>query len=114
MGALAYFEGAVVPIGEANVSIATHAFQYGTAIFEGIRAYRQADGSSAILFAREHYERLLRNARLLRATVPESADELVEITLDLLRRNAHAGDAYIRPLVYKSAPLDPPPAQRHG
>jgi branched-chain amino acid aminotransferase len=46
---------------------------------------------------------MLRNARLLRASVPESADDLVEITRDLLRRNAHDGDAYIRPLVYKSA-----------
>jgi branched-chain amino acid aminotransferase len=103
LGAFAYFEGAVVPIGEANVSVATHTFNYGTAVFEGIRAYRQIDGSTAILFAREHYERLLRNARLLRASVPESVDDLVEVTRDLLRRNAHDGDAYIRPLVYKSA-----------
>ncbi|MEO6578706.1 MAG: branched-chain amino acid transaminase [Candidatus Limnocylindria bacterium] len=104
LGAWAYFEGAVVPIGEAKVSIATHTFNYGTAVFEGIRAYRQANGSNAILFAGDHYERLLRNARLLRATVPETAERLVEITIDLLRRNAHEGDAYIRPLVYKSAP----------
>ncbi len=103
IGAFAYFEGEVVPIGEAKVSIATHTFNYGTAVFEGIRAYRQDDGSTAILFAREHYERMLRNARLLRASVPESAADLVEITRDLLRRNAHDGDAYIRPLVYKSA-----------
>jgi branched-chain amino acid aminotransferase len=103
LGAFAYFEGAVVPIGEANVSVATHTFNYGTAVFEGIRAYRQDDGSTAILFARQHYERLLRNARLLRASVAESADDLVEVTRDLLRRNAHDGDAYIRPLVYKSA-----------
>jgi len=103
LGAWAYFEGAVVPIGEAHVSIATHTFNYGTAVFEGIRAYRQADGSTAILFAREHYERLLRNARLLRASVPETAEGLVEVTRDILRRNAHQGDAYIRPLVYKSA-----------
>ena len=103
IGAWAWFEGAVVPIGEASVSVATHTFNYGTAVFEGIRAYRQADGSTAILFAREHYERLLRNARLLRASVPESADELVEVTRELLRRNAHPGDAYVRPLVYKSA-----------
>ncbi len=103
LGAWAYFEGAVVPIGEANVSIATHTFNYGTAVFEGIRAYRQGDGSTAILFAREHYERMLRNARLLRASVPETAEDLVEITRDLLRRNAHDGDAYIRPLVYKAA-----------
>jgi branched-chain amino acid aminotransferase len=103
LGGWAYFEGAVVPIGEANVSIATHSFNYGTAVFEGIRAYRQADGGLAILFAREHYERMLRNARLIRASVPETADDLVEITRDLLRRNGHDGDAYIRPLVYKSA-----------
>jgi len=103
IGAWAYFKGAVVPIGEAKVSIATHAFNYGTAVFEGLRAYRQADGSIAILFAHEHFERLLRNARLLRASVPESANDLVEVTRDLLRRNAHGGDAYIRPLVYKSA-----------
>ena len=103
IGAFAYYDGAAIPIGEANVSIATHAFNYGTAVFEGIRAYRQADGSSAILFAGAHYERLLRNARLLRASVPESASDLKEITRDLLRRNAHPGDAYIRPLIYKSA-----------
>lgn len=103
LGAWAYFEGAVVPIGEATVSIATHAFNYGTAVFEGIRAYRQDDGSTALLFALEHYERLLRNARLLRASVPETAEGLVDVTRDLLRRNDHAGDAYVRPLVYKSA-----------
>jgi branched-chain amino acid aminotransferase len=103
LGAWAYFEGSIVPIGEANVSIATHTFNYGTAVFEGIRAYRQDDGRTALLFGREHYERLLRNARLLRATAPETVDQLVEITLELLRRNEHIGDVYIRPLVYKSA-----------
>lgn len=104
LGAWAYFEGAVMPVGQATVSIATHAFNYGTSVFEGIRAYRQDEGSTALLFGREHYERLLRNARLLRASVPETADDLVEITRDLLRRNEHIGDAYIRPLIYKSAP----------
>jgi branched-chain amino acid aminotransferase len=104
IGAYAYFEGDVVPIEDASVSIATHSFNYGTAVFEGIRAYMQEDGSSALLFGREHYQRLLRNARLVRASVPETAEALVEITLDLIRRNAHGGDVYIRPLIYKSAP----------
>ena len=104
IGAYAYFEGEVVPIEAASVSIATHAFNYGTAVFEGIRAYLQEDGSTSLLFGREHYERLLRNARLLRASVPENAEALLQITLDLLRRNAHGGDVYIRPLIYKSAP----------
>jgi branched-chain amino acid aminotransferase len=102
-GGWAYFEGRLVPFHEANVSVATHALNYGTAVFEGIRAYRQHDGALAILFAREHYERLLRNARLIRADVRESADDLVEATRELLRRNGEVADLYIRPLLYKSA-----------
>jgi branched-chain amino acid aminotransferase len=103
VGEWSYFEGRVVPFAQATVSIATHAFNYGTAVFEGIRAYRQADGGLAVLFALEHYRRLLRNGRLLRATVPETAEQLVEITCDLLRRNGDVADIYIRPLLYKSA-----------
>jgi branched-chain amino acid aminotransferase len=102
-GAWAYFGGQVVPFADANVSIATHALNYGTAIFEGIRAYTQDDGTLAILFAAEHYDRMLRNARLLRAEVTETRDELVEITRELLRRNGEVADMYIRPLLYKSA-----------
>lgn len=102
-GAWAYFGGRLVPFAEANVSIATHALNYGTAIFEGIRAYTQDNGQLAILFAAEHYDRLLRNARLLRAQVPETSRELVEITRELLRRNGETADTYIRPLLYKSA-----------
>ena len=103
IGAWAYFEGAMVPIEQANVSLATHALNYGTSVFEGIRAYRQHSGGVSVLFGHEHYERLLRNARLLRASVPESADELLEITIELLRRNEHDGDAYVRPIIYKAA-----------
>jgi branched-chain amino acid aminotransferase len=104
IGAFAYFEGEVVPIERAQISIATHSFNYGSAVFEGIRAYLQEDGTTSLLFVREHYDRMLRNARLIRATVPETAESLVEITLDLLRRNAHGGDVYVRPLIYKAAP----------
>ena len=103
VGAWAYFNGVLRPFTEANVSIATHAFNYGTAVFEGIRAYRQHDSGLAILFAAEHYERLLRNGRLIRASVPDTADELVELTSEMLRRNQHDGDVYIRPLLYKAS-----------
>lgn len=103
LGAWAYFEGRLVSIDEAKVSIATHAFNYGTAIFEGIRAYRQDDGTLAVLFAAEHYERFLRNGRLIRASVPETVDELVATTREMLRRNEHDGDVYIRPLLYKAS-----------
>ena len=102
-GAWAYFDGAIVPFEEATLSIATHALNYGTAIFEGIRAYVQDDGGMALLFAEEHYRRFLRNGRLLRASVDETAGQLVEITRELVRRHPEACDLYIRPLLYKSA-----------
>lgn len=103
VGEWAYFEGRIVPFRDATVSIATHALNYGTSIFEGIRAYRQDDGGLALLFALEHYRRLLRNGRLLRASVPETAERLVDITVELLRRNGTSEDQYVRPLLYKSA-----------
>jgi len=99
----AYFEGAFVPFEQATVSIATHSLHYGTAVFEGIRAYRQADGGLAALLLREHYERFLRNGRLLRSHPAESVEDLVEITTELLRRHGTAEDLYIRPILYKSA-----------
>ena len=36
---ICYFQGGYVALGDAHVSIMTHAFLYGTADFEGIRAY---------------------------------------------------------------------------
>ena len=101
--AWAYFEGQLVPFEQATVSIATHSLHYGTAVFEGIRAYRQDDGGLAVLLLREHYVRLLRNGRLLRSRPAESLDELIEITLELLRRHGTSEDLYIRPILYKSA-----------
>ena len=103
IGEWAYFEGQIVPFANATVSVATHALNYGTAIFEGIRAYRQADGGLALLFALEHYKRFLRNGRLLRAHVSETPEQLVQITCELLRRNGLVADLYVRPLLYKSA-----------
>ena len=56
----AFFEGRIVPIGQAKVSIMTHAFNYGTGCFEGIRAYWNDTEEQLYIFRmREHYERFL-------------------------------------------------------
>ncbi|MDQ7038512.1 MAG: branched-chain-amino-acid transaminase [Aquificota bacterium] len=97
----AFFEGRFVPIEEANINIKTNSFHYGTAIFEGLRAYwNEREEQLYILFAREHYERLIRNARSLFMDLPYTVDDLVEITKDLLRKNEIREDVYIRPIVY--------------
>ena len=98
-----YFEGDYVALRDAKVNIMTHAFMYGTAVFEGIRAYWNAD--QGVLFGlkvREHAERIRLNAGILLMRDLPSVDELVGIFCETVRRNHFTQDAYIRPSFYKS------------
>jgi branched-chain amino acid aminotransferase len=103
MTKFAFFKGRIVPIEEAKVSVMTHAFNYGTGCFEGIRAYWNEEEEQLFVFhLEEHFARLLRSCRILHIQLPYSVAELCEITLDLLRREGFREDAYIRPLAYKA------------
>ncbi len=100
----AFFRGEIVPLRDARISVMTHAFNYGTAVFEGIRAYWNAEQNQ--LWALElipHYERLKASARLLMMDVPYTAEQLAGLTLDILRRDELREDVYIRPIIYKSS-----------
>ena len=100
---IAYFEGDWVPLRDAKVSIMTHAFMYGTATFEGIRAYWNAEqGRLYGLFLRSHVERIRNSAKILLMDPVPTADELVAIVTETIRRNHFTEDAYIRPSFYKS------------
>ena len=100
---IAYFEGDWVPLRDAKVSIMTHAFMYGTATFEGIRGYWNAEqGQLYGLFVREHMERIRNSAKMLLMDGLPSVDELVSIVVETARRNAFREDIYIRPSYYKS------------
>jgi branched-chain amino acid aminotransferase len=99
----AYFEGQFVPLEQARVSIMTHAFNYGTGVFEGIRAYWNAEQEQLYVFRlHEHSERLLRSAKTLRMELGLGVDQLDALVLELLRREGYREDAYIRPLAYKA------------
>jgi len=100
----AFFEGKIVPIEEAKISVMTHGFNYGTGCFEGIRAYWNSQKEQLYVFRlKEHFERMHRSARILRIDLPFSVDELVDITHGLLRREGYREDVYIRPLAYKAS-----------
>jgi branched-chain amino acid aminotransferase len=101
-----YFNGEFVPLSEASIPVMTHGFLYGTATFEGIRAYWNEETEQLYLLkAREHYRRLWNSAKVLLMKPPHTADELVDITAELLRRNGFRQDAYIRPTLYKSSEI---------
>ena len=98
----AYFNGDFVPVSQAKVSIMTHALNYGTGCFEGIRGNWNADEEQLYIFRlREHYQRLERSCKILKIKLPLGVDDLCNVTVELVRRNGYREDMYIRPLAYK-------------
>lgn len=99
----AYFRGEIVPQEDAKVSIATHALQYGTGAFGGIRGYQDASGETMNIFRLpEHTRRLMNSAKLLRCELNIDADGLADVLQELVLKNNPQSDIYIRPFVYKS------------
>ncbi len=100
----AFLEGRLVPLEDAKISILTHAFLYGTGVFEGIRGYYNTEKSELYIFRlREHFARFKVNCRFLKIELAQSIEELCSITVDLVRKSRFREDIYIRPLGYKSA-----------
>lgn len=99
----AYFKGEVVPYSEAKVGVLTHALNYGTAAFGGLRAYWNEENQQLYIFrAADHYRRFLNSCKLLCMQVQSTPESLTQITLELLRADDYHQDIYIRPLMYKS------------
>lgn len=99
----AYFEGQIVPIEQAKVSVMTHGLNYGTGVFGGLRGYWNADEEQLFVFRPyDHFKRFLQSSRLLRMELPYSVEQLVDITLELLRKEGFHENCYIRPLAYKA------------
>jgi branched-chain amino acid aminotransferase len=99
----AYFEGRIVPYADAKVGVLTHALNYGTAAFAGVRAYWNEDEQQLFIFRPvDHFRRLLNSARLLLMDFEHTPESLTQVTIDLLRADGYRCDIYIRPLVYKA------------
>lgn len=101
----AFFLGKIVPIDQAKVSVMTHALHYGTSCFGALRGYWNQEKNQLYVFRiRDHYTRFLDSAKLLMMKLPYSVDDLVDVTLTLLREEGWREDVYIRPLAYKADP----------
>lgn len=99
----AYFHGKIVPYAEAKIGVLTHALNYGTAAFAGVRAYWNEQQQQLYIFRpHDHYRRFLNSAKLLCMQLEHSPDSLTQITVDLLRADNYHENVYIRPLAYKS------------
>lgn len=99
----AFFEGKIVPFGNANISIATHALNYGTAVFGGLRGYwNDAQKKLFVFRPLEHYRRFLLSAHMMVIDLPYTPESLTQLTIDLLKADGWQQDIYFRPLAYKA------------
>ena len=99
-----YLDGKFTEKEKASIPIMTHAFLYGTAVFEGIRAYYNKEDKNTYIFRpKEHFERLAKSAKILYMDSIYSVEEHLDILKELLRKNDYKKDTYIRPIIYKSA-----------
>lgn len=94
-----WFDGKMVPWAEANVHVLTHGLHYGTGVFEGIRSYKCANGSSAVFRLHEHSTRLLHSTHILGLKMPYSASQIDAAIMETLQANKLA-EGYIRPLTF--------------
>ena len=102
----AYFKGRIVPYSEANVGVLTHALNYGTGVFGGLRGYWNDEEEQLFIFRPEdHYRRFLQSARLLCMEFSLTLEDLIEATRELLRKEDLKEDCYIRPLGFVSDEL---------
>lgn len=108
-GEFVWFDNKFVKWEDAKVPVYTHAMHYGTAVFEGIRGYASSSSNAAaksgknnvyIFRLKEHMERLHRSAKVYSFSLPYSADELCDATVELLRKNRMKESVYIRPLAF--------------
>jgi branched-chain amino acid aminotransferase len=104
----AFVDGAFVPVAEAAVSVHANAVSYGTGTFEGMRATWNDEAQELYLLEPgAHYERMHRSANALGLALPYETEELVALTIELLRRNEARCDVYVRPILLLSGEVLP-------
>ncbi|HTR17252.1 MAG TPA: branched-chain amino acid aminotransferase [Acetobacteraceae bacterium] len=92
-----WWDGKLIPWRDAKLHVLSHGLHYGSAVFEGERAY-----GGTIFKLREHTERLINSGRLLGFEIPFSADAIDEACRTVIKANGLV-DAYVRPLAWRGS-----------
>jgi branched-chain amino acid aminotransferase len=94
-----WMDGELVDWRDAKIHVMSHTLHYGCGAFEGVRAYKTADGGTSIFRLAEHTERLFNSAKILRMKIPFSQEQLNEAQKQVVRENK-LESCYLRPLIW--------------
>jgi branched-chain amino acid aminotransferase len=93
-----WYDGKLVPWRDATTHVLTHSLHYGLAVFEGLRAYKTANGT-AIFRLKEHTDRLFNSAHIFMMKMPYDKQTLIEAQKEVVRAN-QLESCYVRPIAF--------------
>ena len=93
-----WMDGKLVPWRDATTHVLTHSLHYGLSVFEGVRAYKTAQGT-AIFRLKEHTQRLINSAHIYMMKIPYSCEQLMEAQKEVVRANK-LESCYLRPIAF--------------
>lgn len=99
--------GEMIDWDDARIHVMSHVVHYGSSVFEGIRCYKTANGTSAVFRLREHIQRLLNSAKIYRMDTKFTLDEICDATVELVS-DSGLDECYIRPLIIRGLNEDKP------
>ena len=94
-----WMNGKLIDWNDAKIHVLSHVIHYGSSWFEGIRCYETKKGS-AIFRHREHIARLFDSAKLYRAEIPYTIEQVLEADKETIKANKMKS-CYIRPIAYR-------------
>ena len=92
-------DGEYVQWHDAKVHLLATAVQFGTSVFEGIRAYETSKGP-AIFRLGAHIDRLVDSATIYRMLPDYTAQEIADVCVDIVKKN-ELQNCYIRPMIIR-------------
>ena len=103
---MAFFRGQIVPLEQANINVMTHAFNYGTAVFEGVRGNWNAEQNELYLFrVEDHVKRIRQSAKIMRMGLRSNDEEAANIIQQVVEKSGFKEDVYVRPMIYMSSEI---------
>src|ERR687897_921458 len=94
-----WMDGFLVDWNKATIHILTHALHYATAVFEGIRCYKTANGL-AIFRLSDHIQRLINSSKIYFMDIKYSKKQLERAVIDTISANEVREESYVRPIAY--------------
>jgi len=93
-----WINGELIDRQDANVDFISNSFQYGFAVFEGIRAYKTANGP-AVFRLDAHIDRLFKSAKIIGLDIPYDRQRIIDATCETIEVSGYE-ECYIRPVAY--------------